>query len=193
MWTLPILIVAATVALSIPVGRYMAKVMESSFRPAGFLGWIEERLDTGPQTWKQYSIAMLLFSTVGFVAGFALLAFQPWLPLNPDGKGMLSPSTIFNTVSSFLANTQLQHYSGEVHLTYFSQLFFITWMDYIGPIFGLAACVAVIRGLRGEKSLGNFYVDMWRGLLYVVTPISLIVAGLYMIGGMPMTLQGNAL
>jgi K+-transporting ATPase ATPase A chain len=192
MWTLPILIVAATVALSFPVGRYMAKVMESSFRPAGLLGWIERRLDTGPQTWKQYAIAMMLFSTLGFVVGFAILALQPWLPLNPDGKGMLSPSTIFNTVSSFLANTPLQHYSGEVHLSYFSQLFFITWMDYIGPIFGLSCCVAVIRGLRGEKKLGNFYVDMWRGMFYVMLPICLVVAGLYMAGGMPMTLKGNA-
>jgi K+-transporting ATPase ATPase A chain len=193
MWILPILIVVATVLLSIPVGRYMAKVMDSSFKPPGVLKWFEDRVDTGPQDWKQYAIAMLLFSTVGFVVGFAILAFQPWLPLNPDNKGMLSPSMIFHTTSSFLANTQLQHYSGEVHLSYFSQLFFITWMDFIGPIIGLAACVAVIRGLRGEQKLGNFYVDMWRGLLYVVTPISLIVAGLYMMGGMPMTLKGNAL
>ncbi len=192
MWTLPILIVVATVALSIPIGRYMAKVMDTSFRPpTAWLRWIESRLDTGPQNWKQYAIAMMLFSTAGFVAGYAILAFQPWLPLNPDHKGMLSPSTIFNTVSSFLANTQLQHYSGEVHLSYFSQLFFITWMDYIGPIFGLSCCVAVIRGLRGETKLGNFYVDMWRGMFYVMLPICLVVGSLYMLGGMPMTLEGN--
>ena len=92
MWTLPILIVIATVALSIPIGRYMAKVMDTSFRPpTAWLRWIESRLDTGPQNWKQYAIAMMLFSTAGFVVGFAILAFQPWLPLNPDHKGMLSP------------------------------------------------------------------------------------------------------
>jgi K+-transporting ATPase ATPase A chain len=169
----------------------MAKVMDRSFHPPAVLQWFEDRLDTGLQDWKQYSIAMLLFSTVGFLVGFAILALQPWLPLNPDNKGMLSPSTIFHTVSSFLANTQLQHYSGEVHLSYFSQLFFITWMDYIGPIFGLAACVAVIRGLRGEQKLGNFYVDMWRGMFYVMLPICLIVACIYVIGDMPMTLKGN--
>src|SRR5580698_7560334 len=104
MWLLPILIVGVTVVLSIPVGRYMAKVMESSWLPPAPLRWFEQKLNTGPQDWKQYSIAMLVFSLVGFVVGFALLALQPWLPLNPDNKGMLAPSTIFNTVSSFLAN-----------------------------------------------------------------------------------------
>jgi K+-transporting ATPase ATPase A chain len=191
MWLLPVLIVGVTVVLSIPVGRYMAKVMESRWQPPAPLRWFEQKLNTGPQDWKQYSIAMLVFSTVGFFVGFALLAFQPWLPLNPDNKGMLAPSTIFNTAASFLANTQLQHYSGEVHLSYFSQLFFVVWMDYIGPVIGLAACVAVIRGLRGEQSLGNFYVDMWRGMCFVVLPISLIAAGLYVAGGMPITLEGN--
>jgi K+-transporting ATPase ATPase A chain len=192
MWTLPVLIVVVAVVLSIPVGRYMAKMMDVSLQPRGVLRWIEQKLDTGPQDWKQYAIAMMLFTTIGFIVGFAILALQPWLPLNPDGKGMLSPSTIFNTVASFLANTQLQHYSGEVHLSYFSQLFFIVWMDFIGPIIGLASCVAVIRGLRGDKKLGNFYVDMWRGIFYVVLPISLIVAAIFIAGGMPMTLQGNA-
>ena len=65
MWTLPILIVVVTVFLSIPVGRYMAKVMDSSFKPPGVLRWIEDRVDTGPQDWKQYAIAMMLFSTAG--------------------------------------------------------------------------------------------------------------------------------
>ena len=191
MWALPILIVGVSVVLSLPLGRYMAKVMESDWRPPAPFGWFEQKVNTGPQDWKQYSIAMLTFSLVGFLVGFALLALQPWLPLNPDQKGMLAPSTIFNTVSSFLANTQLQHYSGEVHLSYFSQLFFIVWMDYIGPIIGLAACVAVIRGLRGERQVGNFYVDMWRGMCFVVLPVSLIAASLYIVGGMPMTLDGN--
>lgn len=77
MWILPILIVVVTVLLSIPVGRYMAKVMDSSFKPPAALRWFEDRVDTGPQDWKQYSIAMLLFSAVGFVVGFAILCFSP--------------------------------------------------------------------------------------------------------------------
>ena len=81
MWTLPILIVAVSVLLSIPVGRYMAKVMDYSYQPRGFLKWFERRLDTGPQNWKQYSIAMLIFTTASFLVGFAILAFQPWLAL----------------------------------------------------------------------------------------------------------------
>src|SRR5262245_44783304 len=120
MWLLPVLIIVLAVALSIPLGLYMARVLD---RPAG--NRLERALDTGPQTWKQYAFAMLGSNLVMFVLGFVVLATQPWHPrfLNPDGKGMLAPSTIFNTACSFLTNTNLQHYSGEVHLTYGSQLF----------------------------------------------------------------------
>ncbi len=135
---------------------------------------------------------MLLFNVAIFVIGFAVLALQPWLPLNPDGKGMLAPSTIFNTVCSFLSNTNLQHYSGEVHLSYFSQIFFICWKQFLTPVIGLCALVAIIRGLRGDKHMGNFYLDMWRGVIYVFLPVAFVVAMLLIAGGSPMTLRGNA-
>src|SRR6516162_7317579 len=109
MWTLPFLIVVTTVVLSIPVGLYLAWIMDGRYRPPRWLRWLEERLDTGPQSWKQYVVSMLLFSTVMFVVGFLLLALQPLLPLNPDGKKMLAPTTIFHTTVSFLTNTDLQH------------------------------------------------------------------------------------
>ena len=88
---------------------------------------------------------------------------------------MLAPTTIFNTVCSFLTNTNLQHYSGEVHLSYFSQLFFICWKQAISPMIGMAALLAIIRGLRGDKHMGNFYVDLWRGTAYVFVPLCLVV------------------
>src|SRR5215211_1536382 len=100
---------------------------------------------------------------------------------------MLAPSTIFNTAASYLTNTNLQHYAGEVHLSYFSQLFFVCWKQFVTPVIGLAALLAVIRGLRGDAHLGNFYVDTWRGVIYVMLPLSLIVAVLLLIGGVPMT------
>ena len=82
--------------------------------------------------------------------------------LNPDGKGMLSPTTIFNTACSFLTNTNLQHYSGEVHLSYGSQLFAVMCKQFVTPAVGLAAVLAVIRGLRGDAHMGNYYLDLWR-------------------------------
>ena len=192
MWTLPILIVGATIALSLPLGVYMAKVMDGRLRVPGFLRWVEQRIDTGPQDWKRYSIAMLLWNALAFVVAFLILQFQPYLPLNPDHKGMLSPTTVFNTLCSFLSNTNLQHYSGEVHLSYFSQIFVICWKQFHTPAIGLAALAAVIRGLRGDGHMGNFYVDLWRATIYVMLPASLVVGVLLIAGGMPMTLSGAA-
>lgn len=187
MWILPLLIIGLAAALSLPLGRYMARRLD---RP-GADNLVERLIDTGPQGWKQYCYSMVGFNVVVFVLGFAVLALQPYLPLNPDNKGMLSPTTIFNTAASFLTNTNLQHYSGEVHLSYFSQVFFICWKQFVTPSIGLAALLAVIRGLRGDPNLGNFYLDTWRGVVYVFLPLSLIVATLLIVGGTPMTLDGN--
>ncbi len=186
MWFLPILIVGLAAGLSVPLGRYLARVLDRA--AAG--NRIERLLDTGPQNWKHYCFSLLGFNVLAFILGFAVLALQPVLPLNPDGKGMLAPTTIFNTAASFLTNTNLQHYSGEVHLSYFSQLFFICWKQFVTPAIGLAALLAVIRGLRGDAHMGNFYVDLWRGVMYVLLPLSFVVAVLLVVGGMPMTLEG---
>src|SRR5260221_6454191 len=192
MWTLPVLFLALFFALAVPIGLFMARVFDGDLRLPGWLEWIEEKVDTGPQSWKQYCVAFMLFNIVTFVFGFAVLALQPLLPLNPDGKGMLSPSMIFHTAISFMTNTNQQHYSGEIHLSYFSQLFFICWKQMLSPIIGLAALVAIIRGLRGDKHMGNFYVDLWRGAVYFFMPICLVVALLLISGGIPMTLEGSA-
>ncbi len=192
MWTLPLLIFFLTVVLAIPLGLYMAWIFDGRYRAAGWLRWIEQRMDTGPQGWKAYTVALLLFNVPIFVIGFTILALQPLMPLNPDGKKMLAPTTIFNTVCSFLSNTNLQHYSGEIHLSYFSQLFFICWKQFLTPAIGLCALVAICRGLRGDKHMGNFYVDTWRGVIYIFLPLAFLVAMLLVAGGAPMTLEGNA-
>ena len=191
MWTLPILIVAFSIVLAIPIGLYMGRIFESQCRPPAFLRWFEDRINTGPQKWKQYSLAFLSFNVVTFVVGYVVLTLQPYLPLNPDNKGMLAPSTVFNTVISFLTNTNLQHYSGEVHLSYFSQIFFICWKQILSPVLGLCGLLAIIRGLRGDAHMGNFYVDLWRGVIYWYVPICFVVGVLVMAAGVPMTLHGN--
>jgi K+-transporting ATPase ATPase A chain len=192
MWTLPIVIFLIALALAIPLGLYMAGIFDHRLRAPGWLRWVERRVDTGPQNWKQYAIALLLFNVAAFAVGFVILALQPFLPLNPDGKGMLAPSMIFHTATSFLSNTNQQHYSGEIHLSYFSQLFFVCWKQFITPSIGLCALLAIIRGLRGDNDMGNFYVDLWRTVMYLFVPVALVVGVLLMAGGMPMTLQGAA-
>ncbi|MCE9563307.1 MAG: potassium-transporting ATPase subunit KdpA [Planctomycetes bacterium] len=194
MWLLPLLIVGTTVLLSFPLGRYLAWIMDGKYKAPAALLWIERQIDTGPQNWKQYCYAMLLSNAVILLCGFLVLATQPWHPvfLNPDNKGMLSPTTIFNTACSFLTNTNLQHYSGEVHLSYASQLFAIMFKQFITPAIGLAALLAVIRGLRGDDDVGNYFLDVWRGVIYVLLPLSLILAVILIAGGCPITLEGNA-
>ncbi|MGO8688473.1 MAG: potassium-transporting ATPase subunit KdpA [Thermoguttaceae bacterium] len=192
VWMLPLLVYSVVFALAIPIGLFMARVFDGRLHTPRWLGWIESRLDTGPQNWKQYALAFMAFNVVAFLVGFVVLTLQPHLPLNPDGKKMLAPTTIFNTVCSFLTNTNLQDYSGEVHLSYFSQLFFICWKQAISPMIGMAALLAIIRGLRGDKHMGNFYVDLWRGTAYFFVPLCLVVGVLLMASGVPMTLDGKA-
>jgi K+-transporting ATPase ATPase A chain len=192
VWLLPLLILGAAIVLSFPMGRYLAWIMDGRYRTPRWLGWIEARLDTGPQDWKQYAVALLVFNTVMFLVAFAFLALQPLLGLNPDGREMLGPTTIFNTVCSFLTNTNLQHYSGEQHLSYFSQLTAILWNMFVSAAVGLCALSAIIRGLRGDAHMGNFYQDMWRVCAYVFLPCSLVLGALYIADGMPMTFDGAA-
>jgi K+-transporting ATPase ATPase A chain len=192
MWMLPILILLATFILAVPLGLYMARIFDNPERIPGWLRWFEKRVDTGPQDWKQYVLAFMLLNLGTFIVGYVILTLQPFLPLNPDHKGMLSPSTIFHTTISFMTNTNQQHYAGEVHFSYFSQLFFICWKQILSPVIGLAALLAIIRGLRGDRHMGNFYVDIWRGLVYFYIPLCLVVAILLIAGGIPMTLDGSA-
>jgi K+-transporting ATPase ATPase A chain len=194
MWTLPVLIIGVTVALSIPFGLYLAWIMDGRYREKApkWLLRLEQLMDTGVQNWKQYAAALILVNTLMFVVGYVLLSLQPVMPLNPDGRGMLAPSTIFNTTTSFLTNTNLQHYSGDQHLSYFSQMGFIVWNMFVSASVGLCTLAAIIRGLRGDTHMGNFYVDMWRVVMYTFLPCSLIMAVLLMADGVPMTLEGSA-
>ena len=189
MWLLPISLLVAMVVLSIPLSRYAAWIMEGEYHAPRFLRWFEERLDSGQQNWKQYTIALLVFNAMLFVYGFVMLALQPLMPLNPRGLGMLEPTTIFNTIASFMTNTNLQHYSGDVHLSNFSQIFVICANMFISASVGFCALSAIIRLFRGDKTVGNFFVDMWRVLLYMFVPVCLVVGVLFMQQGMPMTFQ----
>ena len=146
---------------------------------------------TVEQDWKQYTFSMLLFNTIIFTVAFIILGLQQVLPLNPDGKGVLEPSLIFNTVASFTSNTNLQHYSGEQALSYFSQLFSIMWLQYVTPATGLCVLTAIARGLSGKTVFGNFYMDLMRSTFLVLIPICVITATMLVLGGLVMTFDGS--
>ena len=190
-WFLPIALLVTATALAYPLSRYLAWIMDGKYRPWPGLSWFEKRLDSGPQNWKQYTGALLVFNMVLFVFGYLVLAVQPWMPLNPDGKGMLFPSTIFNSVISFMTNTNIQHYSGDVHLSNFSQIFFCIYNMFLSASVGFCALVAIIRAFRGESTLGNYFVDMWRVLVYMFLPAALIFGIIFMSQGSPMTLRSS--
>jgi K+-transporting ATPase ATPase A chain len=187
MWLLPALLLATAIVLSIPLSAYFAWLMDGRYRAPRALQWFENRLDTGPQNWKQYTLALVVFNVALFVFGYVVLSLQPLAPLNPLGRGMLEPTTIFNTVISFMTNTNLQHYSGDQHLSNFSQTFFILPNMFLSASVGFCALAAIIRAFRGEGTVGNFFVDMWRVAIYIYLPVALIFGVIFMQQGMPMT------
>ncbi len=163
--------------------------MDGKYRPLPIFRWFENALNNGPQNWMQYAGSLLLFNTILFVYGYLVLALQPYTPLNPDGKTLLSPTTIFHSVASFMTNTDLQHYSGEANLSNFSQIFFGIANLFVSAAIGLSALTAIIRALRGDSLLGNFFVDIWRVIVYMFVPIAFIIALIFMQQGSPMTFQ----
>jgi potassium-transporting ATPase potassium-binding subunit len=188
MWFLPISILVITTILAIPLSRYLAWIMNGRYRAPALLGWFEKRLDSGPQNWKQYTAAMLIFNTVLFVFGFAVLAMQREnMPLNELHRGALAPTTIFHSVISFMTNTDLQHYSGDQHFSNFSQIFFGLSNFFLSASIGFCALTAIIRLFRSDGNAGNFFVDMWRVVVYMFLPAALILAVIFVQQGSPMT------
>ncbi len=193
------LILGAAALLSWPLARAMTWAMHPGENIAGFRQSIESffqkaggQAATTDQNWKEYALSMLLFNAFMFIIVFTILSMQQILPLNPDGKGVLEPSLIFNTVASFTTNTNLQHYSGEVSLSYFSQIFGLMWLQFVSAATGIAALTAVARGLSGKTNIGNFFSDLMRATFLVLLPLAVVVAVLLVLGGVPMTLQGAA-
>ncbi len=193
-----VFIVGGTALLSWPLGRYMKWAMDpavpessSAARFTRAFQSIGGGVARQPQDWKRYLTAMLVFNAVMFIVSFAILALQQYLPLNPDGKEAIEGSLIFNTAASFTSNTNLQHYSGEVSLSYLSQLAALMWLQFVSAATGIAALAALARGLAGRE-MGNFFVDIQRASFLVLLPVAFVVACLLVVGGLPMTFDGAA-
>ena len=191
IWLLPIAILIVTAVLSFPLGRYLTWIMNGKYKPLSVFEWFEKRLNSGPQNWKQYVGSMLIFNTVLFIFGFVVLSLQPLLPLNPSGKTLLAPSTILHTVVSFMTNTDLQHYSGDQHFSNFSQIFFGLTNFFLSASIGFCGLTAIIRALRSDSHLGNFFLDMWRVVVYMFLPISFVLGIVFLQQGSPMTLDSS--
>ncbi|NTU53460.1 MAG: potassium-transporting ATPase subunit A [Chlorobiaceae bacterium] len=185
------LLIALPVLLSWPLGWYMSRVLSDGW------GTRMVKLTGGgvaakEQEWKQYIVSMLVCNAVMFVAVILMLALQQSLPLNPDGKGVLEASLIFNTAASFVTNTNLQHYSGEVSMSYFSQMFALMWLQFVSAATGISCLAALSRALSGRTLIGNFYRDLLRSVFLILMPLSVMVALLLVLGGVPMTFEGSA-
>ncbi len=181
---------AVLFALTKPLGIYMHRVFEGMRQPfPRSFGPFERALyrlsGVDPrhgQTWQQYTLALLAFSLVGLLVTYAIQRLQPFLPLNPQGMGPVEASSAFNTAASFTTNTNWQGYSGETTMSYFTQMAGLAWHNFVSAAVGIAVAIALIRGIvhRGGSgdtpTLGNFWVDLVRGTLYLLLPLSLVVA-----------------
>jgi K+-transporting ATPase ATPase A chain len=185
-WLQAILLFALVWLCVKPLGGYMATVFEGGrtwMTPV--VGPIERalyricRIDPAREmSWKGYAFAVLAFSLVGFAYLYALLRTQAFLPLNPQHFGNLAPDLAWNTAVSFMTNTNWQFYSGESTMSYFSQMAGLAWHMFVSAGTGIAIAIAMIRGVArvNATTLGNFWVDLTRSILYVLLPISLIGA-----------------
>ncbi len=182
-----------------PLGSYMARVFsgERTFldRIVGPVERLIYRLcgiDPGKeQHWTIYTVAMLLFSLIGMLLLFAMQRLQHLLPFNPQGLGPISPDLSFNTAVSFATNTNWQSYPGESTLGYLVQMMGLTVQNFLSAATGIAIAVALIRGFarHSATTLGNFWVDLVRAILYILLPISLVVALALVWQGVPQNLN----
>jgi potassium-transporting ATPase potassium-binding subunit len=204
MWTRDFVAIAltlsVTVASSVLLGAYAARVFqgEGTWLDA-LLGPIERALlrllgvdprDT--QTWTAYARSLLLSNAVMWLVAWAIVTTQAWLPLNPDHIPNMGASLAFNTASSFVTNTNLQHYSGETGLSTLAQMAMVTWLQFVSAGTGMAALAAIIRALGGSRltTVGHFYVDVTRATVRILLPLALVVGVVGLWQGVPMTVAG---
>ncbi|WP_139558071.1 potassium-transporting ATPase subunit KdpA [Methylotetracoccus oryzae] len=178
--------VLVLLACAKPLGGYMARIYED--RPAGLNRWLApvERLiyrlcSVNPAVemrWTDYTVALLLFNLLGLLALFALQRLQGVLPLNPQHLPGISPDSAFNTAVSFATNTNWQGYGGEITMSYLTQMLGLTVQNFVSAATGMAALVALTRGFarRNADTIGNFWVDLTRGTLYILLPLATALA-----------------
>ena len=189
-------------ALALPLGTYLARVYTGEARfAARILGPLERLLyrasgvdPAEDMSWKRYAGAVLLFNLLGVLTVYALLRLQGVLPLNPAGLPAVTPEVAFNAAVSFASNTNWQAYSGEAALAHLPQMLGLAVQNFVSAATGMAVLVALVRGFTRENAagLGSFWVDLTRGTLYVLLPLSLVLALLLVSEGVVQTFAGSA-
>lgn len=197
-WLQIVLYFAVLLLLVKPLGLFMAAIYEG--RTPKFLSFLTP-VESGiyricgvranaEMNWKQYAIAMLLFHLVGFVVVYGLQRAQGILPLNPANLPAVTPDCSFNTAISFVTNTNWQSYGGESTLSYLTQMLGLTTQNFVSAASGMAILIALIRGFvrRETSSIGNFWMDLTRSTLYILLPLSIVLALLLVSQGVVQTL-----
>ncbi|PTT76135.1 MULTISPECIES: potassium-transporting ATPase subunit KdpA [unclassified Chryseobacterium] len=189
-----------TLVIGIFLGKYIANVygykktfLDKIFQPAENLIYKISGINPNRQmTWKQNMFAMLTINFVWFILAFFILLNQSWLPLNPDGNPDMSPDLAFNTAISFLVNCNLQHYSGETGVSYFSQLY-LMFLQFVSAATGMAAMAVLFKAFRDKTTteLGNFYDFFTKSVIRILLPLSIVVAFILSSNGSPMTFEGK--
>ena len=181
-----LLYLAVLLVLARPLGAYMARVYEGRrVAPDRVLGGLERLIyraagvwPNAEMGWPTYALAMLSFNLLGLLAVYLLQRVQGMLPLNPQGLGAVSPDSAFNTAVSFASNTNWQGYGGETTMSYLTQMLALTVQNFVSAASGMATLAALIRGFarRSVETVGNFWVDLTRGTLYILLPLALGLA-----------------
>ena len=188
------------VALSYPIGKYMAKVYKGKKVWSDFMKPVENMIfkfsGINPQeemNWKQFLRALLVVNLFWFIWGMILLVVQGYLPLNPDGNIGQTAHQAFNTCISFMVNCNEQHYSGESNLTYFTQLFVIMLFQFITAATGMAAMAGIMKALgeKTTKTIGNFWNYLVLSCTRILLPLSLVVGFILITRGTPMGFDGK--
>lgn len=189
-----------TVLLAFPLGRYIAKMFRGDRTITDFMNPVERFIfrisgidPTKKMNWKEFLKAMLTINMLWFVYAFFLLIFQDKLPMNPDGNPGQTPDLAFNTAISFLVNCDLQHYSGESGLTYLTQLFVITFLQFVSAATGIAALVGVMNGLKEKttNNLGNFWSIFTKTITRILLPLCIIMGLILVFNGTPASFDGK--
>jgi potassium-transporting ATPase potassium-binding subunit len=189
-----------TVLLAFPLGKYIAKVFKGERTITDFLNPVERLIfrlcgidPTKKMNWKEFLKAMLTINSLWFVYAFVMFLLQGGLPLNPDGNPGMTPDLGFNTAASFITNTNLQDYSGETGVTYLTQLFVITFLQFVSAATGIACAVALFNALKEKttNNLGNFWLLLTKTVTRIFLPLSIVIAVLLAFHGTPTSFDGK--